>query len=95
MRTQPSFSPFTPVSRQRIGQELDELSARAQRVNLTLHHLARSAGVPPSMLSQWRHGAAAATGRTFEHHLTRITRQLEVEEEALWQYLKSRPRRRA
>lgn len=95
MRTQPSFSPYSSVSRAQVGQALDELSERAQRIHLSLHHLARAAGVPPSMLSQWRHGVASATGRTFEFHLTKLARQLAVEEDALREYLSPKARRRA
>jgi transcriptional regulator with XRE-family HTH domain len=87
MQTSQPLSPFMPVSRQRIAQDLDAISERAQRIHLSLHHLARRAGVPPSMLSQWRHGAAAATGQTFSHHLNRIARALEEEEAQLRKYL--------
>jgi hypothetical protein len=70
-----------------IAQDLDALEERTARIHWSVHALAKTAGVRPSMLSQWRSGDAV-TELTYWRHLRRLEEALAAEELALLRYLK-------
>ena len=87
MQTQPSFSPYSSVSRQQgwtgARRALGAGSAD-QFESAPPRPLCRSAA---EHADQWRHGSAATTGMTFSRHLAKLARQLEVEEQRLREHL--------
>ena len=88
-------SPFTCVPQSILAEELKQLEERARAINLSLSPIATKAGVRLSQVSQWRSGSTQVTGTTAGRHFRALWRALELEEDALAEYLKSRPRKRA
>jgi transcriptional regulator with XRE-family HTH domain len=88
-------SPYTPVPRVVLDEELHQLEKRAACIHLSLAALANRAGVRVSQISQWRSGSAV-TGMTFGRHFRALQQALEAEERELLRYLQEMmPRSRA
>ncbi len=73
---------------------IQEAQSRAERLNLTMHAVCRTAGVAPQSFWRWARGESFQQ-RNFASAMRRIEAELDRLEDDLFQYLSARRPRRA